>query len=247
MTPDTHLYLDFYQFAALEPYEYIRGLLTCYNIYHYNPTEGLDEKYHKFILGVQGNLWSEYVWEREDLEWKLFPRILAVSEIAWSQLDQKNWYNFLVSYAVHQKDVLSNMGLVDAGIQFGKLGDWKAGELSKNKWVSVDFPVDDCLNQKGTFEAAFVYKSGSESSVKNVKLLFDGAVVAEDDHEGVVKESSEDAIYTFTTNKKPDGKISISAEMMCKDGEDCAGVIYVYCTKLVNGNEEKKLVRNYDF
>lgn len=247
MTPDTYLYLDFYQFAALEPYEYIRGLDTAYNIYSYNPTSGLDEQYHKYIIGVQGNLWTEYVWEREDLEWKLFPRILAVAEIGWTQNEVKNWPRFLSNYAVHQKEVLKNMAVVDAGFQLGTIGQWKSGELKSDKWVSVEFPLDGCLNQKGTVEAAFVYTGGNDCHVKNVKFLFDGAVVGHDDHEGVVSEEAKDSTYKFVTDKKPSGKISIQAEMMCKDGENCEGVIYVYCLKIANDEKVKVQRRNYDY
>lgn len=54
MTPDTYLYLDFYQFAALEPYEYIQGLDTAYNIYSYNTTSALDEQHHKACKETRG-------------------------------------------------------------------------------------------------------------------------------------------------------------------------------------------------
>lgn len=232
MTPDTYLYLDFYQFAALEPYEYIQGLDMAYNIYSYNTTSGLDEQYHMYIIGMQGNSWTEYVWEREDLEWKLFPRILAVAEIGWTQNEVKNWPRFLSNYAVHQKEVLKYMAVVDAGFQLGTIVQWKSGDLKSDKWVSVEFPLD------GAVEATFVYTGGNDWHMKNVKFLFDGAVVGHDDHEGIVSEEAKDlcqvekflsrqkwcvrmettarALFTFTASKlqmmrklKSKGKITI--------------------------------------
>lgn len=248
MSPNTNLYLDYWQFAAPEPYEYIGGLVTAYNIYHYEPTAGLDEQYHKNILGIQGNLWSEYVWERSDCQYKLFPRILSVAETAWSDVDQRDWPRFMMFYTNHHKDALAAMGVVDAGLQYGTLGKWDAGELPESKWVSVEFPVDDCLNQKGTIEAGFVYRSGMDTKVRNVKFLFDGAVVAEDNHEGLVAEFAVKNTYTFNTDKKPSGKISIQAEMMCENNDNCAGAIYVYCVQMVNNEKDREApLRNYDF
>ncbi|KAK8888357.1 hypothetical protein M9Y10_039425 [Tritrichomonas musculus] len=135
---------------------YIQGLDMAYNIYSYNTTSGLDEQYHMYIIGMQGNSWTEYVWEREDLEWKLFPRILAVAEIGWTQNEVKNWPRFLSNYAVHQKEVLKYMAVVDAGFQLGTIVQWKSGDLKSDKWVSVEFPLD------GAVEATFVYTGGND-------------------------------------------------------------------------------------
>ena len=61
------------------------------------------------------------------------------------------------------------MGIVDAGLQFGPPGHWKKGELVKDKWVSVEFPLDQAVNVNGNLEATFAYKDGScETHVRNV-------------------------------------------------------------------------------
>lgn len=120
----------------------------------------------------------------------------------------------------------------------GTIGKWNKGELSADKWVSIEFPVDDCLNQKGVIEAAFVSKGGNKCHERNVKFLFNSVVEAEDDHEGVFDvEEPENLTYTFNTKNKPSGKISIQAEMMCVGGDDCAGVIYVTCTVMQSGKK----------
>lgn len=231
MGPSTNLYLDYCQFPAYESYEYFGGIVTSYMVYSYEPTNGIDEDMHHHVLGVQGNMWSEYVWTLNDLQYKLFPRSLSVAEVGWSKPENKDWPRFLMNYAKHHKDVLQQLGVVDAGMQAGSLGVWRPGELSKDKWVSVEFPVDGCLNKKGTVGAAFVHKSGNECRVKNVKFLFNDALAGQDDHEGVVSENPQNSVYTFNTDRVPSGKTSIQAEMMCVDGDDCEGVIYVYLIK----------------
>lgn len=231
MSPSTYLYLDHYQFDAAEPYEYIGNLLTTNQIYRYDPYEGLEEKYQSHILGVQGDIWTAYIWNNNELEWKTYPRILGVAEIGWTFVENKNWVRFLNDYTNHESEVFNYFGVVDAGIQYGTLGKWIKGDLPQNKWVSIEFPVDGCLNAKGHIEAAFVNKAeGVKCSVRNVKFLFDSVVVAEDDHEGVISDDfdNESSLYTFHTTSKPTGKISVQAEMMCIDSDDCEGVIYIY-------------------
>lgn len=41
------------------------------------------------------------------------------------------------------------MGVVDAGLQYGKLGVWHSGELTADKWVAVEYPLDHALNKNG--------------------------------------------------------------------------------------------------
>ncbi|OHT14321.1 Beta-hexosaminidase [Tritrichomonas foetus] len=240
MTPNSHLYLDYWQFAAPEPYEYLCCYTSTQNVYTYNPTDGIDEKYQHHIIGVQANLWTEYVWEREDLEWKFFPRALALAETAWCQHDDKSWTRFMHDYATLGKHQLAALGIHEAGLQYGTQGTWASGDFTANKWVTIEFPVDECLNQKGHIECAFIHTAGDHDfHVKNVKLLYAGAEAGSDSHEAIVRaEDSENNVFSFNTQSKPAEKISVQAEVMCEGGDDCAGTIYVYAVSISSSNEE---------
>ena len=61
----------------------------------YEPTpEGLSPKEASFILGAQGNVWTEYMptWDR--VEYKVLPRMTALSEVVWSSKESRNWDDF---------------------------------------------------------------------------------------------------------------------------------------------------------
>ena len=241
MTPTSAVYFDYWQFAAAEPYEYICCLVTSHLIYTYNPTDGIEEQYKHHVIGVQGNLWSEYIWEREDLEWKAFPRCLALAEVGWCPNEQKNWQYFLHKFATNAVHQLTTMGINQADEQYGTKGTWVPGDIPANKYATVSLPLDDSLNQKGKIEVAFVSTGGHDLHVKNVKLVYSGTVVATDEHESVITEKPTNGIYSFTTTVKPtDGKISLSAEMMCKDSDDCQGTVYLYCVQM------QEPMNNYD-
>ncbi len=97
MTPSSRgMYINFYQGATeVEPVS-IGGYFPLDTVYAYDPLPaGLDSSKHKYILGPQCNLWSEYILTPEELEYMGFPRMVAVAEVGWSQPSNKNWDDFL--------------------------------------------------------------------------------------------------------------------------------------------------------
>lgn len=99
MTPNTFFYLDYYQSedTANEPLG-IGGYLPVEKCYSYEPfAESMTDEEKAHILGVQANLWTEYIATDEHLEYMLLPRMAALSEVQWCQAENKNWDRFLSS------------------------------------------------------------------------------------------------------------------------------------------------------
>ncbi len=99
MSPSTYLYLDHGQnpvpHSPAEPLM-IGGYLPIEKVYSYNPLSSeLTPEQHKLILGPQANLWTEYVSTPEKAEYMLFPRLLALSEVAWTPYAKKDYSSFL--------------------------------------------------------------------------------------------------------------------------------------------------------
>ncbi|MGZ3751687.1 MAG: family 20 glycosylhydrolase, partial [Mucilaginibacter sp.] len=95
MTPGSAgMYLDHAQARTGEPLS-IGGYTPLSATYSYNPTpNALTPDQQKFIIGVQANLWTEYISTDTKVEYMLYPRLLALSEIAWSPLAGKNFKDF---------------------------------------------------------------------------------------------------------------------------------------------------------
>ena len=91
MTPNTYCYFDYYQSKDQdkEPFG-IGGNLPWEKVYGYEPLEGLDAAQSKHILGVQANLWTEYIATPEHLEYMLLPRMTALSEVQWCEPENKD-------------------------------------------------------------------------------------------------------------------------------------------------------------
>lgn len=99
MTPNSFYYLDYYQSldTKKEPLA-IGGYLPVETCYSYEPyTEEMTEEERSHILGVQANLWTEYIATNEHLEYMLLPRMAALSEVQWCQPENKSWARFLDS------------------------------------------------------------------------------------------------------------------------------------------------------
>ena len=96
MTPGAWLYLDkFQQDEQLSPTA-IGGFLPLSKVYGYDPVPAaLDEDKKHHVWGVQANVWTEYMYEPEIIERRTYPRVLALSEIAWSALERKDYDDFL--------------------------------------------------------------------------------------------------------------------------------------------------------
>ncbi len=95
MTPGEYCYFDAYQDAPPTQPEAIGGYLPLAKVYSYNPVpDTLSPEEQELILGVQANLWTEYVPTSGHAEYMLYPRLLALAEIAWSEPANKSWPRF---------------------------------------------------------------------------------------------------------------------------------------------------------
>ena len=99
MTPNTFFYLDYYQSLDKENEPLaIGGYLPVEKCYSYEPTvEGMTEEEKAHILGVQANLWTEYIKTPDQLHYMLLPRLAALAEVQWCQPEVKSWERFLDS------------------------------------------------------------------------------------------------------------------------------------------------------
>jgi hexosaminidase len=92
MTPGDWVYLNYSQ-TQNEDSVTIGGYLPLEKVYSYKPvSDSLTKEQGKFILGAQGNLWTEYIGNERIAEYMLFPRMSALSEVLWSK--NHDWKDF---------------------------------------------------------------------------------------------------------------------------------------------------------
>ncbi len=94
MTPGGWCYFDHAQ-TQKEDSVTIGGFTSLEKVYSYDPVpKELSEENKKYVLGAQGNVWTEYIGNTSKLEYMIFPRISALSEVLWTPVDKKNEADF---------------------------------------------------------------------------------------------------------------------------------------------------------
>lgn len=124
MTPTSHCYFDYYQSDNEDEPLAIGGFLPLEKVYGFNPIpEELSKEEAKYVLGAQGNIWTEYMPTEDEVEYMAFPRMLAMSEVLWSSPEQKKYPDFVsrlenfhrrlealnINYANHLYEIDGNM------------------------------------------------------------------------------------------------------------------------------------------
>ena len=109
MTPG-ELYLDHTQDAPFKEPMSIGGYGSLQVTYDFNPVDpSITQEELKHLLGVQANLWTEYVPTPEHAEYMYYPRTFAVAETGWSRAEDKNYEKFRPR-AVELCNILQKLG-----------------------------------------------------------------------------------------------------------------------------------------
>lgn len=145
MTPGRYCYLDHAQDAPFREPESIGGYLPLDSVYVYEPVEARmpqDRIHH--ILGLQANLWSEYIPDDAHAEYMYWPRAFAIAETAWSVPERKNLKDFR-RRALNMLELMKRRGynVFDLSNEYGerKLAQTGLEHKAKGKPVKYLKPV----------------------------------------------------------------------------------------------------------
>ena len=115
MSPNIYCYLDHCQSTDLDSEPYCittkpERAVTMPKLYGYEPLADIPEEAQHHILGVQGNLWTEFIGTDDYLEYMLLPRLIALSEVQWCKPENKNYERVLQSLENHELPILDLLG-----------------------------------------------------------------------------------------------------------------------------------------
>jgi len=183
LTPTSHAYFDYYQADLEDEPLAIGGFLPLKKVYGFDPIPSeLSENETKFVLGAQGNVWTEYMPSTDQVEYMAFPRMLAMSEVVWSgatdnlEVDYPDFLTRLesfiqrmdaldINYANHMYDVTGKVVKQDGKLFYelksstkGKPMVYRLNGQPKESFYNGPIPV----NTDMTIEAAMVLKNDNE-------------------------------------------------------------------------------------
>jgi hexosaminidase len=124
MSQTSHAYFDYYatRDTKNEPHG-IGGFLPLSKVYSYDPVlPQMTPDQAKHVLGVQFNLWTEYIPNGQHAEYMAYPRACAMAEVAWSQVANKDFSRF-------EKGLATHLARMDAyGVNYRKLDSSSTSE-----------------------------------------------------------------------------------------------------------------------
>ena len=189
LTPGSHCYFDHYQSTKESEPLAIGGFLPLEKVYSFNPIpKELTKEEAKYVLGAQGNVWTEYMKDSKQVEYMAFPRMIALSEVVWSENKNKNYENFKtrlefyqqrldlrnVNYANHLFEVLGKSEIKD-GVSYLSL---KTSSNSNSKSIRYTLdgtkPTMNSLVYKKplVIDKSKTIKAASFDSEKRVSAIF---------------------------------------------------------------------------
>ena len=181
------------------------------------------------VIGAQAQLWTEYIKEGSKVEYMLYPRLCAVSEVCWSDTKAKSFAGFVARLAEHAKrldqlKVNYRPYVYEAG---ALLGNWKSGGVSSSFRVQTWAVPNKLVTGKGDYKLVFQYTSGGQRlDIQWVEILVNGQVVARSEQYGVTGAFDKDNAYKLSLPDVPAGaKIELRANVKADGGSDSNGDI----------------------
>lgn len=160
MTPTDYLYFDYYQALDIKDELFgIGGYVPVERVYNFNPLpKELTDEEQKYIIGVQANVWTEYMKDFNHVEYMVLPRMAALAEIQWVEHKKKDYNKFLHRLAALTK-LYHHLDYNFASHIFNITGKIKAD--NNNKQLSLTL---------STFDDAPIYYTldGSEPDVNSI-------------------------------------------------------------------------------
>ena len=104
MTPTDYCYFDYYQGNPLTEPRAIGGYLPLEKVYDFEPIPSeLNSEEAQYIIGAQGNVWTEYIETPAHVEYMSVPRMCALAEVVWTEKSLKKWSHFTIRLLEHFK------------------------------------------------------------------------------------------------------------------------------------------------
>ena len=106
MSPHEYTYYNYDQGLENDPFQRTDYRLPFEKAYKYDPLSGVSDAAKNHVLGGQCCLWGEYIWNRYDLDWRMWPRALVMTEVLWRYPEMRNLEEFINRASIHREKLL---------------------------------------------------------------------------------------------------------------------------------------------
>jgi hexosaminidase len=199
--------------------------------YSYDPiASALTPDQRKYVLGAQCQLWSEYIATPAKLEYMAYPRMSALSEVVWTEPENKDFADFrsrLAAGHLARLDVKKvNYRPLDAA-STPAAGAWKSGQTSETFEVK-EWDVRELVKTAGTYTIDFRYSGGAHRlDIEWAELVVNGKAVR-DTHDGQTGGANIANSYKVKlASVPPNSEVKLRASVRSDGGTDSNGEIVI--------------------
>lgn len=204
------------------------GVVPTSLVYNFEPLpSGLPSAYTNYILGAQGNSWTEFIPSLLNMEFKMFPRLAALAEVNWTSASLKNYTSFTNRLVAH------NLRLANAGVNYNPLavppviGSWASNQTPAT-YFTLSWNITWNVTQAGEIDVSFCWKSGADGlDIAWVALLENGVEIDRDTHAGFTGAGPTKPAYILHLPAlRPGATYTLAASVQGRGGTDSNGLIY---------------------
>lgn len=206
-----------------------RGVSSLRHVYNFDPHATIPAAQRHWLLGVEGELWTEHIWDNAKLEYLTYPRACALAETAWSPPTRQNFDNFMARMQTHVAR-LRAMGINVFPFDAGGLsaGTWQSDQIGE-QWTQKEWDITPRITKAGAWEISFEYSSGAHRlDIAWSELLQNGVAVARDEHAGTTGARTTNNVYRLILPQwTPGAHYVLRAQVRADAGNDSNGDIFV--------------------
>ena len=204
------------------------GFVPLSSVYAFEPIPAtLPAAFTNYILGAQGNCWSEFIPSLLNMEFRMYPRLSAIAEVDWTQPALKNWTDFTNRLVVH-KQRLACMGInYNPSATPPAIGTWNPALMSTT-YNTLAWDITSSVTNFGEIDVSFCYKSGAHGlDISWAALLENGVEIDRDTHAGFTGLPPTKPLYIFRLSAfRPGATYTLRASVASRGGTDSTGIIY---------------------
>ncbi len=204
------------------------GYVPLTNVYAFEPIPAnLPAAFTNYILGAQGNSWTEYIPSLLNMEFKMYPRLSALAEVNWTTPALKNYADFTNRLETH-KLRLNRMGVnYNPSGAPPLIGTWAPGQTPVT-YFTLTWDISWNVTDAGEIDVSFCWKTGANGlDIAWVALMENGVEIDRDTHAGFTGVSPVKPAYVLRLpGRRPGATYTLAASVQGRGGTDSNGIIY---------------------
>ncbi len=232
LSPTSNAYLDYGQTRRKDQPPTIGGNLPLRKVYALDLVpKGLSPDQVKHVLGAQGNVWTEYMPNLQQVELMAFPRACAIAEVTWTAHDRADYADFLRRWD-GLKPRLKVMGVnyfdaPEPSVSM-PIGNWVPSQMGTT-FKPLEWDVSKAITKAGRYRVTLQYTDGAcRLDVKWAALSSGGTEVARDTHDGTTGGSDRNNVYTLAVPSLATGaRYTLTVLVRSDGGTDSHGTVTV--------------------